>query len=867
MADRGPYLSLVVTARNDNHGGNLLRRMQIFVDGWIAQARRHNLSSELIVVEWNPVADKPRLWEALKWPQDSGPCDVRFIEVPEELHRRYAHAAALPLYQMIAKNVGIRRARGQFILATNIDILFSDELVKFLSERSLDPNRMYRVDRHDVMSDVPADASIDEQLKYCESHLLRVNAREGTFPLTPDGRRALAKPDIASIESCIGFGRGWFAVERWSDYHVFRWMDREAEIEFTLPAIVDPVLRLELEPGPSACGEPVTLEIFHDKRSLAAVEIEGLSELSIPVTDRSLRQGIRFRVLGGGIPIEHDPRILNLRVFSCRWVASNAAANQLAAKAGPPSIGMEGVPAITLRRVSPFQKGLYAWRQLQGLIRRSANEGPNVTFTIPEFYRHLAASYVEWGGITGMIRHSVAYLRRKPYFHRRATGAQDIFDDATGVRGGLGWHPWESFRGEVFRWANPEGEILLPPTRGTSATLLLQIEPGPGMGSKPFELLVTNQYGAVVARAEVKRLAFLRIPLPRTPGRTEVFTLGCAAGGMKSQDDSRTLSFRIFWCGVKQEPAAEGACPAIVIRRNPARGFVPISVDGHADLAVAGPATVPAHLYLDIAVSEGDPESLVFLGPAGETLATCQLAQTQVVILDLPLRASRTSVFRMELSPSDSKIARARLSWLPPRAVDRLAESVGVEGTGESDLAMPQESGPLSDLAVNTRRAPVPASFLHTNGCGDFTLLSRQKWLDLRAYPEFDLFSMNIDSVFCYAAHHGGARELQLPDSMRIYHIEHGSGSGWTPEGEARLFNRVKASGLTFLSNTEVVSWAAQMRRLDCPFIFNRDNWGLAEFNLPETKPALQPRPLSLGDHAAPAAVGNTCRAPNSNTV
>jgi hypothetical protein len=48
----------------------------------------------------------------LRWPVDLGRCEVRFIEVPPELHARYAHGAALPLYQMIAKNVGIRRARG-----------------------------------------------------------------------------------------------------------------------------------------------------------------------------------------------------------------------------------------------------------------------------------------------------------------------------------------------------------------------------------------------------------------------------------------------------------------------------------------------------------------------------------------------------------------------------------------------------------------------------------------------------------------------------------------------------------------------------------------------------------------------------------
>src|SRR5437879_4036713 len=169
-----PYISFVVTARNDDHGGNLLGRMQVFVNGWIAQSRRHNLPSELIVVEWSPPADRLRLWEALSWPEDFGQCEVRFIEVPAEFHRRYAHAEALPLYQMIAKNAGIRRARGRFILATNIDILFSNELIRFFANGSLENGYLYRLDRYDVASDVPLDASVEERLKYCRDHMLRV---------------------------------------------------------------------------------------------------------------------------------------------------------------------------------------------------------------------------------------------------------------------------------------------------------------------------------------------------------------------------------------------------------------------------------------------------------------------------------------------------------------------------------------------------------------------------------------------------------------------------------------------------------------------------------------------------------------------
>jgi len=98
-----------------------------------------------------------------------GPCQVRFIEVPPELHRRYAHADALRFYQMIAKNAGIRRARGRFVLATNIDILFSSELAAFFAQQLLQPGHMYRIDRHDAMTNVPVDAPVEEQLAYCRS--------------------------------------------------------------------------------------------------------------------------------------------------------------------------------------------------------------------------------------------------------------------------------------------------------------------------------------------------------------------------------------------------------------------------------------------------------------------------------------------------------------------------------------------------------------------------------------------------------------------------------------------------------------------------------------------------------------------------
>lgn len=178
-----PYLSVVVTARNDDHGGNLLGRMQLFVDGFLEQCHTHALPAELVLVEWNPPADRPRLAEALSWRRLTPRCRVRILTVSPELHGRHAHADRLPLFQMLAKNAGIRRAVGSFVLATNIDILFSAPLMRYLAARRLRAGRMYRADRHDVPGDVPREGTLAARLAHCGRHVIRIHGREGTRTL------------------------------------------------------------------------------------------------------------------------------------------------------------------------------------------------------------------------------------------------------------------------------------------------------------------------------------------------------------------------------------------------------------------------------------------------------------------------------------------------------------------------------------------------------------------------------------------------------------------------------------------------------------------------------------------------------------
>jgi hypothetical protein len=94
---------------------------------------------------------------------------------------RFKNSDRIPFFQFIAKNVGIRRARGEFVLATNIDILFSDQLMARLARRDLNADSYYRIDRYDVPSHIPENASLDEQLNYCQNHVLRVFRRDGTY--------------------------------------------------------------------------------------------------------------------------------------------------------------------------------------------------------------------------------------------------------------------------------------------------------------------------------------------------------------------------------------------------------------------------------------------------------------------------------------------------------------------------------------------------------------------------------------------------------------------------------------------------------------------------------------------------------------
>src|SRR5579864_5925401 len=105
-------LSVVATSRNDGHGGHLNERMQWFIDGLAFQADAFGAEVELVLVEWNPPTSAEPLADALRWPTAGSKLTAFVVTVPPEVHQQFAGADRLQLFQMIAKNVGIRRAAG-----------------------------------------------------------------------------------------------------------------------------------------------------------------------------------------------------------------------------------------------------------------------------------------------------------------------------------------------------------------------------------------------------------------------------------------------------------------------------------------------------------------------------------------------------------------------------------------------------------------------------------------------------------------------------------------------------------------------------------------------------------------------------------
>ncbi len=253
-----PYLSIVVPSLD-----NQLSRLQNLMTATLEQCRRYKISAELIIVEWKRPEDEAPFSKTLRRPKEPGPCAVRIIEVPKDVGQPHPDALA----NAVAKNVGIRRARGRYILAANMSIVFSDGLMQFVGELN------------------------------------------GRF-------RSLEWDDIAAKDGSLGIGKGWFWKEM-DGSKPFRWFSNDAEINIQPYRDSKRVLALDIEPGPGVNMGPTTLDVLDDADSkLLSVRLVNRRVVNIPVPNHNgLPVRLRLHVSDTGHRRSSDPRPLNARVL------------------------------------------------------------------------------------------------------------------------------------------------------------------------------------------------------------------------------------------------------------------------------------------------------------------------------------------------------------------------------------------------------------------------------------------------------------------------------------------------------------------------------------------------------------------------
>ena len=165
--------SFVVTGRNDNYGGNMINRASTFVKVLYFLLDKYKIRSEIVFVVYNPVSDKKYLFQEIPIPNTSF-VTLRGIVVPTEFHDR-VKKNKIPLLEYYGKNIGIRRAQGEYIIATNPDIIFSEEIIRRFATDILDTNHFYRADRYEIASNY-FDPKIrpEDILEICRKDIIKI---------------------------------------------------------------------------------------------------------------------------------------------------------------------------------------------------------------------------------------------------------------------------------------------------------------------------------------------------------------------------------------------------------------------------------------------------------------------------------------------------------------------------------------------------------------------------------------------------------------------------------------------------------------------------------------------------------------------
>lgn len=201
------YLSIVLCGRNDNYGRDYLKRLQTLISNVDHLCGQNGLSCQVVFVEWNPPADRPPIKSAINWGSHVG---VKIIKVPGDIDARLpANQGRSGLHEFIAKNVGVRRADGQFILCCTSDLVFTPELFEYLARRELSRDAVYRTVRINVRA-LPEGVAATEAPELCRRAVVNADMVGGGCDLNSEAFEELRRRNTLCIVGAVPLLKAMF---------------------------------------------------------------------------------------------------------------------------------------------------------------------------------------------------------------------------------------------------------------------------------------------------------------------------------------------------------------------------------------------------------------------------------------------------------------------------------------------------------------------------------------------------------------------------------------------------------------------------------------------------------------------------------
>ncbi|KAG0177887.1 hypothetical protein DFQ28_005224 [Apophysomyces sp. BC1034] len=131
-------------------------RFQNFLDSAFLLAEKTKTQMEVLIVEWNPPTNRRKVLDVFRFRQ-SPYLSYRIITVPKAIHDALPNRGDSPLHEFEGKNVGIRYARGEYVVCTNQDDIWSHNFHNAIKSRVFQKNVIYlqHQDPHNIHENFP----------------------------------------------------------------------------------------------------------------------------------------------------------------------------------------------------------------------------------------------------------------------------------------------------------------------------------------------------------------------------------------------------------------------------------------------------------------------------------------------------------------------------------------------------------------------------------------------------------------------------------------------------------------------------------------------------------------------------------------